>query len=125
MPQPTLFSGATAASGIFEYGTTVRRTQRVRRFQLGDGYEQVTPDGLNTDMSRYDLRTRPISDTIAQQIDDDFTDLKGDFFYANFPHDGTVTYKYRLDPNEWSWEIIGPNSNVISFTVKRVYDYRT
>lgn len=125
MPQPTLFTGATASSGIFEYGTTVRRTQRVRRFQLGDGYEQVTPDGLNTDMSRYDLRTRPISDTLAQQIDDDFNDLKGDFFYAQFPHDGTTTYKYRLDPNEWSWEIIGHNANVISFTVKRVYDYRT
>lgn len=123
MPQPTLFSGVTAASGIFEYGTTVRRSQRLRRFQLGDGYEQVTPDGINNDIRRYDLRTKPISDTLARQIDDAFSDLKGDFFYATFPQDDRV-YRYRLEPNEWSWEILGPNANIISFAVKRVYDYR-
>jgi len=124
MAQPTLFTGATAASGIFEYGTTVERSKRVRRYQLGDGYEQVTPDSLNNDIRRYSLKTKPISNTLAQQIDDAFSALNGDFFYARFSQD-TATYRYRLDPNEWSWEIIGPNSNVISFTVKRIYDYRT
>lgn len=124
MAQPTLFSGATAASGIFEYGTAVKRSTRVRRVSFGNGYEQVTPDGINADMRSYDLRTRPISNTLAQQIDDAFAALKGDFFYAQFPQD-TAVYRYRLEPNEWTWEVIGPNSNVISFSVRRVYDFRS
>lgn len=124
MPQPTLFTGAIAANRIFEYGTAVRRSTRVRRISFGDGYEQVTPDGINSDIRIYDLRTRPISDSLAVQIDDAFSDLNGDFFYARFPQD-SVVYKYRLEPNQWTWEIIGPNSNVISFSVKRVHDYRS
>lgn len=123
MTQPTLFTGETAASQIFEYGTTVRRSRRVRRLVLGDGYEQVTPDGINSDIRMYDLRTKPISDTLARQIDDAFNDLNGDFFYAQFPQDEAL-YRYRLEPNEWSWEIIGPGHNIISFSVKRIYDYR-
>lgn len=91
---------------------------------MGDGYEQVTPDGIGRDIRRYSLRTKPITTTLAQQIDDAFADLNGDFFYAQFPQDTTV-YRYRLEPNEWSWEIIGPNANIISFTVKRIYDFRS
>jgi phage-related protein len=125
MAQPTLFSAnGTQSESVFEYGTTVQRARRVRRFALGNGYEQVTPDGVNQDMRMYSLRTRPVTDAEAQSYDDFFNDLNGDFFFAQFPQDDEL-YKYRLDPNEWSWEIIGPDSNIISFTVRRIYDTRS
>ena len=116
MAQPTLVLDV-------EYGLTVRRGTRVRRVQFGDGYEQVVPDGANTDIRRYDVRTVPITDAQAQALDDDLSSLSGDFFYARFYQDD-ATYKYRLDPNEWSWEHLRDNVNIVAFSCKRVYDSR-
>lgn len=116
MAQPTLTLDV-------EYGLTVRRGTRVRRIQFGDGYEQVVPDGANTDIRKYDITTVPITDAQAQALDDDLSSLSGDFFYAQFFQDDAL-YKYRLDPNEWSWQSIGPNANVIAFSCKRIYDFR-
>lgn len=106
-----------------EYGLTARRGTRVRRVQFGDGYEQVVPDGANSDIREYDIRTIPITDAQAQALDEDLAALAGDFFYSQFFQDDAV-YKYRLSPNQWSWESIGPNANIISFTCKRHYDFR-
>lgn len=116
MAQPTLVLDV-------EYGLTVRRGTRVRRVQFGDGFEQIVPDGSNTEIRKYDVRTVPITDEQAASIDDTLGSLRGDFFYAKFFQDDAI-YKYRLDPNEWSWESIGPNSNIISFSCKRIYDSR-
>ena len=116
MAQPTLTLEV-------EYGLTARRGTRVRRVQFGDGYEQVVPDGANTDIRSYDIKTVPISDALAGALDDNLASLSGDFFYAKFFQDDTV-YKYRLDPNEWAWESMGPDTNIISFSCKRVYDSR-
>jgi len=116
MAQPTLVLDV-------EYGLTARRGTRVRRVQFGDGFEQVTPDGINVDIRKYDIRTVPITDEQALDLDSTLSNLQGDFFYAQFFQDDDE-YKYRLDPNEWSWESIGPNSNIVSFSCKRVYDSR-
>lgn len=123
MAQPTLFTKAQSEQ-LFEFGHTVKKSRRVRRFVMGNGYEQVTPDGIQTEMRTYRLKTRPITDAEAASYDDSFDDLNGDFFYAQFIHDDEL-YKYRLEPNEWSIESIGPDSNIISFTVRRIYDSRS
>ena len=123
MTQPTLFTKAQSEQ-LFEFGQTIEKSRRVRRFVLGNGYEQVTPDGIQTDMRTYSLKTRPISDSEATSYDDAFDDLNGDFFYAQFIHDDGL-YKYRLEPNAWSIESTGPDTNIISFTVRRVYDSRS
>jgi len=106
-----------------QYGLTARRGTRLRRISFGDGYEQVVPDGLNSDIRRYEIQTIPMSDLLASKLDEDLSELQGDFFYAQFKQDDEQ-YKYRLDPNEWSWQCIGVNSNIISFAVKRHYDFR-
>lgn len=129
MAQPTLFPKSTTTTSIgsedlFEFGHTINKSRRVRRFALGNGYEQVTPDGIQTDMRTYQLKTKPITDAQATQYDDAFDDLNGDFFYAQFIHDNEL-YKYRLEPNQWSIESIGPNSNILSFSVRRIYDTRS
>jgi len=117
MAQPTLTLEV-------EYGLTARRGTRIRRVQFGDGFEQVIPDGVNVDIRKYDIRTVPITDEQALALDETLSDLQGDFFYARFFQDNQL-YKYRLEPNEWSWESIGPNSNIISFSCKRIYDARS
>lgn len=143
MAQPILFNFNPGPTDpfrdpydFFENGLTRKRQQRVRRFQLGDGYEQVTPDGVNNLINAYDFRTRPLTYDEASSLDEDFQALNGDFFFARFPQD-EVLYRYRLEPNEWSWELIStrfqsqlsfdsaPRLNVISFSVKQVYDWRS
>ena len=68
MAQPILFNFNPGIADsfrdpydFFENGLTRKRQQRVRRFQLGDGYEQVTPDGVNNLINAYDclLYTSP------------------------------------------------------------------
>ena len=128
---PSLASGARDSRDFFEIGITRRRQQRVKKFQMGDGYEQVTPDGINNVIDIYSLQTRPLTLIEAQALDEDFEALNGDFFFARFQQDSTQ-HKYRLEPNEWSWEDIGgvpreasSRTNIITFSVKRIYDYRT
>jgi hypothetical protein len=105
------------------YGLTARKGTRIKKVQFGDGYEQVSPDGINNEMRSYTVETSPIADSIAIALDSQLTALQGDFFYSQFFMDDQA-YKYRLDPPEWEWRVIGPNSNILSFSVKRIYDPR-
>ncbi len=107
-----------------EYGLTVRRGNRTLKAQFGDGYEQVVPDGVNSDIREYTIDTAPISDQAAIDLDAQLSALKGDFFYSQFYMDSGL-FKYRLEPNAWQWRVIGPNNNVFSFTVRRIYDSRS
>lgn len=103
-----------------EYGLTVRRGHRVRRVQFASGAEQVIPDGTSNEIRKYDIKTVPITDAQALALDSQLASLQGNYFQARFFQDDQ-TYSYRLDPNEWSWESIGPDANIISFSCKRIY----
>lgn len=117
MTQPTLALPCN-------YGLTAQRGSRTRRVQFGDGYEQVAPEQINDDLRSYQIETAPIPDSTAVALDAQLSALKGDFFYSQFFMDDQ-SYKYRLEPNQWQWQVIGPNSNVFSFSVRRVYDTRS
>lgn len=106
-----------------KYNLSVKRGTRTKRVQFGDGYEQVMPELINDDMRSYDIETAPMADATAIALDSQLAGLKGDFFYSQFFMDDQL-YKYRLDPNQWQWQTIGPDSNVFAFTVKRIYDSR-
>lgn len=107
-----------------QYNLTVQRSIRTKRVQFGDGYEQVSPEQINDDMRMYDIETVPIADDTAIALDSQLAALKGDFFYSQFFMD-SQKYKYRLEPNQWRWQVIGPNSNVFTFSVRRIYDPRS
>jgi phage-related protein len=99
----------------------LKRTSRVRTVQFGDGYQQSTPDGINTEDYFYSIETLPLSDTQSAAVEAALSALKGNTFYAKFKNDLQV-YKYRLDQNNWSWRSSGRDANVFAFTVKRAYD---
>lgn len=107
-----------------KYDLTVQRGTRIRRVQFGDGYEQVSPEALNADIRSYQIETAPISDRTAIELDAQLASLQGDFFYSQFFMDDRP-YKYRLEPNQWQWRVIGPNANVFNLTVRRIYDPRS
>lgn len=99
----------------------LERTSRVRSVQFGDGYQQVIPDGINTENYRYTVETLPLSDAKAATIESALSALRGQTFYAKFKND-SQPYKYRLDDGRWSWSSAGKNANVFQFAVKRAYD---
>lgn len=107
-----------------QFNLTVRRGTRTKKVQFGDGYEQVVPELLNDDIRSYDIETAPIPDATAIQLDQQLAALKGDFFYSQFYMDDRP-YKYRIEPNQWQWRVIGPNANVFNLTVRRIYDPRS
>lgn len=117
MTQPTL---AIAC----EYGLIAQRGSRTKRVQFGDGYEQISPEAINNDIRSYQIDTVPISDEAAIALDAQLSALNGDFFYSQFFMDDRK-YKYRLEPNQWQWKTIGPDSNVFSFSVRRIHDPRS
>ena len=117
MAQPTLALPC-------EYGLTVQRGNCTQKISFGDGYEQVSPDGINADIRQYQIDTAPIADSTAIALDKQLSALAGDFFYSQFFMDDQM-YKYRLEPNQWQWKILGPDNNMFSFAVRRIYDTRS
>lgn len=106
-----------------KYDLTVQRGTRTRKVSFGDGYEQVVPELVNDDIRSYQIETAPISNETAVRLDAQLAALRGDFFYSQFYMDDQP-YKYRLEPNQWQWRVIGPNANVFTLTVRRIYDAR-
>lgn len=100
---------------------SLERRSRVKNVQFGDGYEQNSPDGINSQDYFYAIETLPLSDAQAVAIESGLTALQGNTFFAKFKND-TQVYKYRLDGNNWTWQSQGKDANVFSFRVKRAYD---
>jgi len=99
----------------------IERRSRIRKVQFGDGYEQLAPDGINTETVTYAIETLPLSDTQAASLNTTLLSRKGNFFFSKLP-DETVVAKYRLDDNRWSWNIQGKDANVFQFRLRKVYD---
>jgi hypothetical protein len=99
----------------------ISRTSRIRKVQFGDGYEQIAPDGINTDTVSYSIETMPLSDAQAASLNSTLLARKGDFFFSKLKDEPSVA-KYRIDDNRWSWDIQGKDANVFQFRLRKVYD---
>jgi phage-related protein len=99
----------------------IDRTSRIRKVQFGDGYEQIAPDGINTETVLYSIETLPLSDTQAASLNTTLLTRKGESFYSKLSDEPAVA-KYRIDDNRWSWNIQGKDANVFQFRLRKVYD---
>jgi len=105
------------------YEATVQgsATLRIRRAGFGDGYEQISSDGINPRGQAYDITTVPLTDSHAQALDAALSSLNGSYFWSRIGSD-TQPYKYRLDPFTWNASYEGPNRTSFTFKVKRAFD---
>jgi phage-related protein len=99
----------------------IERSSRIKRAQFGDGYEQISPDGINTETVLYSIETMPLSDAQAASLNSTLLARKGAFFYSKLKDESSVA-KYRLEGNKWSWSVQGKDANVFQFRMKKVYD---
>ena len=84
-----------------------KRTHRVRKFSFGDGYEQITADGVNTRMSEYDITTRPLTSTDALVLRNALDDVAiGDYFVITLTPFSQLPRRYRLKDNSYSRQFL-------------------
>lgn len=60
--------------------TSVTRTARVQRIQLGDGYSQILTDGLNAQLESWRCKTGPLTEEDAYGIESYLLRKKGQAF---------------------------------------------
>jgi phage-related protein len=96
-------------------------TLRLKRAGFGDGYEQISQDGINPRGQAYDITTVPLIDDHAQALDSALSSLNGSYFWSRIGRDNQP-YKYRLDPFQWTTAPEGPNRTVFTLKVKRSFD---
>lgn len=101
-----------------QYGATCTISTRLKRLSFGDGYEQVSPDGLNLNLERWNLTTIPLRSSVAGGVEVTLSGLNGEWFFWTPPNG--VAGKFRLD-SDVTRSYIGVNSQTLSFTFKRVY----
>lgn len=102
-----------------EYGLTVQKEYQARVFTIAQSSGTV-PEEVFKEGRQYEVKTVPISDAAATKLDEKLASIKGGLFVSQFFMD-KVPYYYRLEPNQWSWQVIGPNANTVSFTAKRYF----
>ncbi len=84
-----------------------KRTHRVRKFSFGDGYEQISADGVNTRMSEYDITTRPLGSTDALVLRNALDDVAiGDYFLMTLTPFSQTPRRYRLRDNSYSRQFL-------------------
>ena len=84
-----------------------KRTHRVRKFSFGDGYEQISADGVNTRMSEDDITTRPLTSTDALVLRNALDDVAvGDYFLMTLTPFSQTLRRYRLKDNSYSRQFL-------------------
>ena len=95
----------------FNYNPTIQsqknNTPRVKRQPMGNGYFQITGDGINSNLEKWNL-TFIVNDTDKQAIIS-FFETTGGYTYFNWTSDeiGAVEKQYIV-PN-WTLQPIGGN----------------
>lgn len=102
-----------------EYGLTVQKEYQARVFTIASSSGTV-PEETFREGRQYDIKTVPITDAAATKLDEKLSNLEGGLFISQFFMD-KMPYYYRLEPDQWSWQVIGPNSNIVSFSAKRYF----
>jgi len=96
---------------------------RVRKFGFGDGYEQISPDGINTSVREYNITTRPLTPTefVLLKIDLDAVCI-GDFFLATLQPYSSVETRYRLADSKYvSTHLPASDTYRISFVLREAF----
>lgn len=84
-----------------------KRSHRVKKFSFGDGYEQISADGVNTLITEYDITTRPLKAADALVLLNGLDAVAvGDHFLATLSPFSTTARRYRLKDNSFSRQFL-------------------
>ena len=92
---------------------------RTLQAQFGDGYVARRPDGVNTLMETWSIKTPYRSVEEAQALEAEIIALGANSFGWTPPYE-TVEKRWVLDPYEWVWDFNADLAS-LTFTLKRFY----
>ena len=111
------------------YASAIESTQRLRTVVFGDGYEQVTPDGLNSQMLIISALCENRSQEVVKAVVG-FLEGTGQYasrsreewFYYTPPAPYNATaLRFRLD-GPIATEFVTHGSSTVKFKMKQVYE---
>jgi len=103
--------------------TQERMTHRVRKMGFGDGYEQISADGVNTRMVEYDITTRPLkaadADVMRTALDNAAI---GDHLLCTLTPYSTIQRRYRLKDSSYQRQFLVQASTALATTQRESYE---
>lgn len=104
-------------------GSSVRNELKLRRTEFGDGYTQITRDGMNHHRVTPSLRWELLDPEQLVAIDDFLKHHGGDTpFYYTLPGQMTPT---KFTCEEWTWSGMSAGYASLDATFKQSFDLRT
>ena len=95
---------------------------RVLTSQFGNGYSQVTKDGINSNIDKWDLTFIPLSG-LALSDANSFFDLVGcDAWFGWLPLGETVIKKFRVDKDSLQKTMINFTTYIINVKITQCFD---
>ena len=100
-------------------GTKLTVAAQLNRTEFGDGYTQITRNGINFQKRTLDLNWEILTQAQADTIIAFFAERGGDKAFYYKPYNSAVTYKWTCD--EWPDEMRDDSFRTISVTLKQAY----
>lgn len=110
----------TVFTYVPDYPPTATRKPRVKSIQFGDGYEQRSPDGINTLPEIWDVQFNNRESTEIDDIEAFLSALNGvDYFQWTPPRSATqANYICR----QWQRTAVKGNLDSLTATFEQVFD---
>lgn len=101
--------------------TTEDVTYRMKKFGFGDGYEQLSPDGIHPRQTSYQITTRPLNAADAESLEGALhLAARGDFLSIKLEPFSNETRLYRLQDSTYSRQFLRFSSNSSSAAVSKL-----
>lgn len=96
---------------------------RVRRFGFGDGYEVISPDGINSLVREYNISTKPLSFSDFVTLKSDLDKVcRGDFFVATLEPYSSESVRYRIADSKYNVKHLpASDTYIFVFTLREAF----
>ena len=103
--------------------TQERMTHRVRKFGFGDGYKQLSADGVNTRMPEYDITSKPLKASDAALMRDALDNAAvGDHLLCTLVPYSNIQRRYRLKDSSYQRQFLVQSSATGATTQRESYE---
>ena len=95
---------------------------RILTSQFGNGYSQVTKDGINSNIDKWDLTFIPLSGAALSDANSFFDLVGSDAWFTWIPLGEIATKKFRVDKDSLQKTMINFTTYIINVKITQCFD---
>ncbi len=95
---------------------------RILEAQFGNGYRQVTSDGLNSNIDKWKIQYAPITGVNLATLDTFLNTVGVIDWFTWIPLGETTSKKWRIDKNSLTRTMLDTSRYAIKFTITQSFD---